>query len=141
MAAAIIVTVILSLMVALDVRSSNVRSERTCSGIKVEFADQKGLDFVTEKDVRKYVDEVCGTCSGKRVEELDLAGIEAHVDGKSAVKKSEVYVTKDGVLHVMISQRDSPLLPVAGIRTRTATCSRCRRITRPVCLSLTEMCR
>ena len=81
-AAAIIVTVILSLMVALDFRSSNVRSERTCSGIKVEFADQKGLDFVMEKDVRKYVDEVCGTCSGKRVEELDLAGIEAHVDGE-----------------------------------------------------------
>ncbi|MDD6253508.1 MAG: cell division protein FtsQ/DivIB [Candidatus Cryptobacteroides sp.] len=95
-----------ALLIFLDIRSAEASAEWTCKGVKVEFADQGSLNFVTEADVKNYITKDCGPWKGKTLEEIDLAGIEACLNGKSAILSSEAYVTTDGILHLMVSQRE-----------------------------------
>ena len=62
--AASILTAIAVLLAILDVRSSSVRKERTCTGLQVEFSSQGGLDFVTGADIKNYVAKDYGNLSG-----------------------------------------------------------------------------
>lgn len=103
--AAGIIFVLFALLLLLDIGSASARKERICTGIKVEFEHQRNLNFLSAKDVKDYVSKGYGSCTGKRLEEINLQEIEAMLDSKSAIKKSEVYTTKDGTLHVMIFQR------------------------------------
>ena len=103
------------LLMFLDIRSAEVSGQWTCKGVKVEFADQGNLSFVTESDVKDYIIRDCGPWQGKSLEEIDLTGIEKCLDSKSAILSSEAYVTTDGILHLMISQRE----PVVRFVTRS----------------------
>lgn len=104
--AASVLTAITVLLVILDVRSSAAHKELTCTGLKVEFAEQDGLDFVTANDIKGYVAKDYGNISGMKLESIDLAKIEKILNCKSAVLKSEAYTTRDGILHILISQRE-----------------------------------
>lgn len=72
-------------------------------GIDVVFRDS--YRFVNEDDIRSYVNKYYGSIYGYRVDSLDLAGIERMLDRQSAVLKSEVWSTSDGIVHVGITQR------------------------------------
>lgn len=76
-----------------------------CERIEVEIIDSLKNSFVTPKDVKMYLDKGYGEYIGQPLDSLDLVKIERIVDGRSAVKKSQAYVTKDGTLHVKVSQR------------------------------------
>lgn len=80
----------------------------------MEIAEQDGLNFVTVGDVKEYIAGGYGNCSGKRLEEIDLARIEEILDGKSAILKSEAYTTRDGILHIIITQRVPVVRLVSG---------------------------
>ena len=43
---------------------------------------------------------------GLRLDSVDLRRVEAVIDGKSAVRKSEAWLTDDGVLHISVTQRE-----------------------------------
>ena len=83
--AASVLTAITVLLVILDVRSSAAHKELTCTGLKVEFAEQDGLDFVTANDIKGYVAKDYGNISGMKLESIDLAKIEKILNCKSAV--------------------------------------------------------
>lgn len=91
-----------------------VHKERTCTAIKVEFQERNGIRFVSDEDVKGYIEKDYGKCSGRRLEELDLAQIEKILNGKSAILKSEAYTTNDGTLHIMISQREPVVRLISG---------------------------
>ena len=61
--------------------------------------------FVTKADVRSYLDREYGNYIGIVVDSIDLTRIEDIIDGRSAVLKSQAYVTRDGILHVDVTQR------------------------------------
>lgn len=76
-----------------------------CQGLEINILDSLQNSFVTAADVKAYIDKEYGSYIGVPVDSIDLVRIEDIVDGRSAVKKSEAYVTKDGIMHVDVTQR------------------------------------
>ncbi|MBO4446969.1 MAG: hypothetical protein J5764_02455 [Bacteroidales bacterium] len=76
-----------------------------CNSVKLEPARAGQCSFLGEDDVKKLLEEHYGYCVGQRLEELDLDAIEAILDEEGAVKKSEAWFTRDGVLHISLTQR------------------------------------
>ena len=105
------IALLLAAFVLLGLLSRRARRERTCEGVQVEFSDD--FNFVTEDDIKGYIDRFAGNYMGRRLDSLDLNGIENMLDQQSAVLKSEVYSGGDRRLHVIISQRE-PVLRFQG---------------------------
>ena len=87
--------------------SAGAESRRTlkCERLEVEIIDSLKNSFVTPGDIRQYLDKGYGEYIGQPLDSLDLVKMEKIVDSRSAVRKSHAYVTKDGVLHIKVSQR------------------------------------
>lgn len=83
------------------------RTRLTCEGLRVEYADNNR--FVSEDDVKAYIDKYYGSYIGQRLDSVDLCRIENILDDQSAVLKSEAFITPDGRLNVRLSQR-APVL-------------------------------
>ena len=112
--AGLITAGILTVLFLCGRKASAAAKERTCSGVEVEFFGNDGAHFITAKDVKSYILKGYKNVSGMRIEEIDLKEIENVLDKKSAILKSEAYTTKDGVLHIMISQREPVVRLVCG---------------------------
>ena len=87
------------------IAGKNSRKTMICSGLEVVVLDSLENDFVRSKDVKKFLEKEYGQYKGICIDSLDLSRIEDIVDGRSAVLKSEAFVTKDGVLHIEVTQR------------------------------------
>lgn len=81
------------------------RKPLVCKGLDVVVLDSLENDFVSAADVRKFLDREYGQYLGQPLDSINLSRIEDIVDGRSAVMKSEAYVTRDGFLHIKVSQR------------------------------------
>lgn len=82
-----------------------LRSTYTCQGLEVTIKDSLENSFVSTADVKAYLDREYGIYKGIPLDSLDMVRIESIVDGRSAVKKSQAYVTRDGILHIDVTQR------------------------------------
>ena len=82
-----------------------LRSTYTCQGLEVTIKDSLENSFVSVADVKAYLDREYGIYKGIPLDSLDMVRIESIVDGRSAVKKSQAYVTRDGILHIDVTQR------------------------------------
>ena len=78
-----------------------------CGRLDVHFADS--LHFVSEQDIRDYLDKRYGPYIGERMDSVQLARIEDMLESRSAVSRCEAWTTDDGVLHLDITQR-APVL-------------------------------
>ncbi len=96
-------------MGSLLVLSGRANREIDCKDIQISIAGKHM--FIEEEEIRKTISSYYGVIVGERLEDLDLNRIENILDLKPAIKKSEAWVTKDGVLHIDIDQRD-PVLKV-----------------------------
>ena len=76
----------------------------TCSSVDVRIKDR--FEFVKKTDVEEYLNRYYGSYVGQRLDSVDLVRIESMLDRQSAVLKSEAWTTRDGVLHIEISQRE-----------------------------------
>lgn len=85
------------------------RGRQVCSGTDICIKDSLKNRFVTSDAILSYIVSNCGNPVGKPLDSLNLTDIEKRADAQSAVKKSEVYLTRDGILHIDIIQRE-PLL-------------------------------
>lgn len=84
-------------------RARGGRAKLLCNKVDVQIKDK--YEFVTEEDVKGFLDRRYGTCIGVRLDSLDLDRIERMLEEKSVVMKSEAWTTPDGILHVSIVQR------------------------------------
>lgn len=81
------------------------RTPLRCEGLEVVIADSVENSFVSKADVRKYLDAEYGLYVGEPLDSLDLTEMERIIDGRSAVLKSQAFVTRDGILHIKVTQR------------------------------------
>jgi len=79
------------------------RARLNCNRLEVHFRDS--LKFVSERDIRGYLDSRYGTYIGQRLDSVNLSKIERLIESRSAVLKSEAWTTSDGTLHISITQR------------------------------------
>ena len=94
-----------SCIVVAVIAGSRSRKAVTCTGLKVAVLDSMQNSFVSGADIRNYLDKEYGQYVGMAADSIDLTRIEDIIDGRSAVLKSQAYVTRDGVLHVDVTQR------------------------------------
>ncbi|MDO5442369.1 MAG: hypothetical protein Q4G10_01730 [Bacteroidia bacterium] len=80
------------------------RSLITCEGVNVVFTDD--YRFVTEDDIKGYLDKYYGAYIGQRVDSIKLHKVESILNRQSAILNSEAYTTDDGLLNITISQRE-----------------------------------
>lgn len=76
-----------------------------CTALDVAILDSMENSFVSKADVKGFLDKEYGGYVGKVADSIDLVRIEDIIDGRSAVLKSQAYITRDGVLHVNVTQR------------------------------------
>lgn len=85
--------------------SNMKRRDIVCTGINVEVLDSAKVSFIKSGDIINAIGKEYGRCEGRKLDSIDLVRIEKIVNSKSAVLKSEAYVTSDGILNVAITQR------------------------------------
>ena len=78
-------------------------SRKLCEKLDVQLPGD--LEFVTEEDVRGYLDRKYGVYIGVKLDSLDLGRIESLLHEKSVVMDGQAWTTRDGVLHVSVTQR------------------------------------
>ena len=78
-------------------------AQAVCTGLEVSFADS--LRFVSEEDIRGYLDTRYGAYVGERLDSVQLSRIEDLLESRSSVMRCEAWTTDDGLLHVEITQR------------------------------------
>ena len=88
-----------------QVRQEN--DQLVCGRLDVHFVDS--LRFVSEQDIRDYLDKRYGPYIGERMDSVQLARIEDMLESRSAINRCEAWTTDDGVLHLDITQR-APVL-------------------------------
>ena len=81
------------------------RAPLKCTGLNVVIADSSMNRFVSKADVKKFLDKEYGEYVGVPLDSIDLVKVEKIIDGRSAVNKSQAYVTRDGMLNVKVTQR------------------------------------
>lgn len=77
----------------------------TCRGIRIEILDSAENRFVSVADVRRFIDRSYGQIIGEPLDSLDLVKLEHIVDSRSAVRKSQAFVTRDSMLNITVTQR------------------------------------
>ena len=102
-AAAVAVMAVLFALVLSGTRRE--RSRLDCRALAVEIADSSRMRFVSPADVRAYLKDSV-VFIGRRLDSIDLTGIERLLDHKSAVRKSEAWLSDNGTLHIRITQRE-----------------------------------
>ena len=99
------VTVLLACMVLAYLAGKEIRTDLMCKGLEVTVTDSTSNSFLSGDNIRRHIEKEYGAYKGIHIDSLDLTAIENIVDSKSAVQKSQVYVTRDGMLHVTVTQR------------------------------------
>ena len=105
---------VLVFLTFLDRREAKEYHSRTCGGVRVEFEAGVDKSFITEEDVKGYISKGYGDCSGKRLEDIDLQKIEDVLNARGPILRADAYVTKDGYLNVIISQRRPVVRLISG---------------------------
>ena len=101
------------LMTAVGHASRKERHLQTCGGIDVRILDSARLSFITVNDVKQCIREGYGPWEGRRLDSIGLRRIEEVLRDRSAILTSEAYTTRDGILHVRVTQRE-PLVRFQG---------------------------
>ena len=101
----LLAAVIAGCLVASYVAGVQSRRPIVCKGVRIEILDSAENSFVSVSDVRKFIDRSYGKIIGERLDSLDLVKIEHIVDSRSAVRKSQAFVTRDSMLNITVTQR------------------------------------
>lgn len=99
-----VVAVSIALVALFYVAEKKHRRMIACTGLKITIADK--YSFVTEEEIKEYIDSGYGTYIGQKVDSVNLVKIEKILDSRSVIRKSEAFVTRDGYLNVIITQRE-----------------------------------
>ena len=99
-----VLAALVALCALIHAGTARERALRTCEGIRVEYADD--YRFVSEQDIKDYLDKYYGAYIGQRLDSIKLHKVESILDVQSAILKSEAYTTEDGMLNIRLTQRE-----------------------------------
>lgn len=89
-------------------RSTN---SRPCGGVVIDISDSSDYHFVTKRQLLDLAYGNSGRIVGKPVKEVSVSAIESRINVLRELKKAEVYITVDGIVHVFVEQRN-PIMRV-----------------------------
>lgn len=77
-----------------------------CNNIDVQIVDTTGNSFVESNDIMEFLSQKNYKITGNNIEDFPLDKIENDINNYPSVKSTEVFVTLDGTLHIVIMQRN-----------------------------------
>ena len=80
------------------------RHASTCNTLIISILDSAERNFISKNDVKILMAEY-GEYIGQRIDDVYLSRMEKILQSKSAILRSEAYITDDGTLHVDVTQR------------------------------------
>lgn len=83
-------------------RSAN---SRPCGGIIIDISDSADYHFVTRRQLLNLAYSSSARIAGKPVKEVPVYAIENKINGLRELKKAEVYMSIDGIVHIYVEQR------------------------------------
>ena len=83
----------------------SMRKSCRCEKLEVRILDSLENHFISPADVKMVLDKTYGEYLGIAADSIDLVKIEEIVERRSAVKRSQAYMTCDGTLHIDVTQR------------------------------------
>lgn len=94
------------LLFVLNTNSKKIRHRVTCQKMQITILDSAYLGFVNKQDIKKLIDKEYGIYLGQRLDSVNLRKIETILKKKTSILSGEAYTTMDGILHIVISQRE-----------------------------------
>lgn len=80
-------------------------NSRPCSGVVIDISDSSDYHFVTKRQLLNLAYGNSNRISGKPVREVSASAIESRINVLRELKKAEVYISIDGLVHIYVEQR------------------------------------
>jgi hypothetical protein len=87
-------------LIIIPVFLASSANSRPCGGIVIEISDSSDYHFVTKKQILSLAYGNSSRIAGKPVKEVSTSAIENRINGLHELKKAEVYISIDGIVHV-----------------------------------------
>ena len=91
------------------------RRNTICSKMRVHIVDSLQDQFITEKGVENYIYDLDLKVLGEPVTHINIKKLEGYLNAREKIKKTEVYFTGNGDLHIRIDQRN-PIVRIINRR-------------------------
>ena len=98
-------------LIIIPVFLSRSVNSRSCGGVVIDISDSSDYHFVTKKQLLNLAYGNSNRIAGKPVREVSASAIESRINGLRELKKAEVYITIDGLVHIYVEQR-TPIMRV-----------------------------
>lgn len=101
----IFAVLILTSFVLSYISGQSDKADIVCNGIKIEILDSCQNRFIDDKSLNSYIDREYGEYIGVKADSINLSRIEEIVERKTAIYNGEAFITKDGNLHIEVTQK------------------------------------
>jgi cell division protein FtsQ len=101
-------------LIIIPVFLASSANSRPCGGIVIEISDSSDYHFVTKKQILNLAYGNSSRIAGKPVKEVSLSAIENRINLLHELKKAEVYISIDGIVHVYLEQRNPVMRVMPG---------------------------
>lgn len=106
--------VLLTVYAVVAVRYCSVQErELKCKGTDIVIRDSARLKFVTPEIVRHWLSDSAVRVADIPLREIDVYAVERLIEGQRYVSRAEAYTAIDGLLHIVLEQRE-PVLRVVS---------------------------
>jgi len=86
-------------------------NSKPCGGVVIDISDSSEYHFVTKRQLYNLAYGNSSRIAGKPVKEVSVSAIESRINVLRELKKAEVYISIDGVVHIYVEQR-TPVMRV-----------------------------
>lgn len=106
---ALLLSILLALCIWSFIEGRRADRQQLCRKVNISLNGSEQENFVSVEDLKSEIRAEFGDFRGRRLTDIDLCAVERFVDSRSAVLKSEVYVTRDSSLNIVVKQRQPVL--------------------------------
>lgn len=101
-------------LIIIPVFLSDSANSKPCGGVIIDISDSSDYHFVTKRQLLNLAYGNSSRIAGKPVKEVSVAAIEKRISVLRELKKAEVYLSFDGMVHVYVEQRDPVMRVIPG---------------------------
>jgi len=101
-------------LIIIPVYLTSSTNSRPCGGIVIDINDSSDYHFVTKKQLLNLAYGNAGRIFGKPVKDISVSEIERRINVLRELKKAEVYMSIDGIVHVYVEQRNPVMRVMPG---------------------------
>jgi cell division protein FtsQ len=106
-------------LAALSISSVNFKKDGVLTDVDVRIDEfNTGAFFLNEQDVQDQVMDIIVAPENHLISDIQTGNIESTLKANPFIQNANVYVTSDGVLNVVVRQRE-PILRVFDVNSRT----------------------